>query len=61
MNEPLGSDIANGILYLADRDGGTSPTDPAVSVVRKFNMQTGAPAGESQGREIDRLQRHRGR
>jgi SMP-30/Gluconolactonase/LRE-like region len=46
MNEPLGSDIANGILYLADRDGGTSPTDPAVSVVRKFNMQTGAPAGE---------------
>jgi hypothetical protein len=46
MNEPLGSDIANGILYLADRDGGTSPTDPAVSVVRKFNMQTGMPAGE---------------
>jgi hypothetical protein len=46
LNEPLGSDIANGILYLADRDGGTSPTDPAVSVVRKFNLQTGAPAGE---------------
>ena len=32
LNEPLGSDIANGVLYLADRDGGTSPTDPAVSV-----------------------------
>jgi len=46
LNEPLGSDIANGILYLADRDGGTGPTDPAVSVIRKFNMQTGAPAGE---------------
>jgi hypothetical protein len=46
LNEPLGSDIANGILYLADRDGGTSPTDPAVSVVRKFDMKTGAPAGE---------------
>jgi sugar lactone lactonase YvrE len=46
LNEPLGSDIANGVLYLADRDGGTSPTDPAVSVVRKFNMQTGVPAGE---------------
>ena len=46
LNEPLGSDIANGMLYLADRDGGTSPNDPAVSVVRKFNMQTGAPAGE---------------
>ncbi len=46
LNEPLGSDIAGGILYLADRDGGTSPTDPVVSVVRKFNLQTGLPAGE---------------
>jgi hypothetical protein len=46
LNEPLGSDIANGVLYLADRDGGTGPADPAVSVVRRFNMQTGAPAGE---------------
>jgi hypothetical protein len=43
LNEPLGSDIVNGILYLADRDGGTGPNDPAVSVVRTFNMQTGAP------------------
>jgi sugar lactone lactonase YvrE len=33
-------------LYLADRDGGTSPTDPSVAVVRRFNLQTGAPAGE---------------
>ena len=32
LNEPFGSDIANGILYLADRDGGTGPNDPAVSV-----------------------------
>lgn len=46
LNEPLGSDIVNGVLYLADRDGGTGPTDPAVSVVRKFNMKTGEPAGE---------------
>src|SRR5688572_31322542 len=46
LNEPLGSDIANGMLYVADRDGGTSPTDAAVSVVRWFNMQTGVPAGE---------------
>ena len=46
LNEPLGSDIANGVLYVADRDGGTSQTDPAVSVIRRFNMQTGAPAGE---------------
>ena len=34
------------MLYLADRDGGTSPTDPTVAVMRRFNMQTGAPAGE---------------
>ena len=47
LNEPLGSDIANGVLYLADRDGGTGPTDPAVSVVRRFDMKTGAPAGET--------------
>jgi hypothetical protein len=46
LNEPLGSDIHNGVLYLADRDGGTSPSDPVISVVRKFNMQTGMPAGE---------------
>lgn len=46
LNEPLGSDIANGMLYVADRDGGTSPTDPSIAVVRRFNMQTGAPAGE---------------
>ena len=46
LNEPLGSDIANGMLYVADRDGGTGPADPAVSVVRWFNMKTGAPAGE---------------
>lgn len=47
LNEPLGSDIVNGVLYLADRDGGTGPNDPAVSVIRRFNMQTGAPAGET--------------
>jgi hypothetical protein len=46
LNEPLGSDIVNGVLYVADRDGGTNPNDPLVSVVRKFNMKSGAPAGE---------------
>ena len=46
LNEPLGSDIVNNVLYVADRDGGTGPNDPAVSVVRKFNMKSGAPAGE---------------
>jgi SMP-30/gluconolaconase/LRE-like protein len=46
LNEPYGSDIANGVLYLADRDGGTSPTDPSVAVIRKFDMKTGRPSGE---------------
>jgi hypothetical protein len=43
LNEPLGSDVANGVLYLADRDGGTSPNDPAVSVIRSFDLKTGMP------------------
>ncbi len=47
LNEPLGSDVVDGILYLADRDGGTGPNDPTVSVVRRFNMKSGAPAGET--------------
>jgi hypothetical protein len=46
LNEPFGSDIANGMLYVADRDGGTGPNDPAVSVIRRFSMQDGRPAGE---------------
>jgi hypothetical protein len=46
LNEPLGSDIASGMLYVADRDGGTSPSDPSVAVIRRFNMMSGAPAGE---------------
>ena len=46
LNEPYGSDIANGVLYLADRDGGTTANEPSVAVIRRFNMQTGAPAGE---------------
>src|SRR5256714_13914075 len=46
LNEPLGSDIANGMLYVADRDGGTTATEPSVAVIRKFDMKTGKPAGE---------------
>ncbi len=46
LNEPLGSDIANGLLYVADRDGGTTANDPSVAVIRRFDLQTGAPAGE---------------
>jgi SMP-30/Gluconolactonase/LRE-like region len=47
LNEPYGSDIANGMLYVADRDGGTTPTEPSVAVIRWFNLKTGAPAGET--------------
>jgi hypothetical protein len=47
LNEPYGSDIANGLLYVADRDGGTTPADPSVAVIRKFNLKTGMPAGET--------------
>jgi hypothetical protein len=46
LNEPSGSDIVNGMFYVSDRDGGTSPSDPLVAVIRWFNMTTGAPAGE---------------
>ena len=46
LNEPYGSDIANGKLYVADRDGATTPNDPSVAVIRQFDMRTGAPAGE---------------
>ena len=46
LNQPFGAEVFNGKLYLADRDGGTSPTDTAVSVIRMFDMATGAPAGE---------------
>src|SRR6188472_1330829 len=35
LNEPYGSDIMNDTLYLADRDGGTTPTEPSVAVVRR--------------------------
>ena len=47
LNEPYGSDIANGMLYVADRDGGTTPTETSVAVIRRFNLKTGAPAGET--------------
>ena len=46
LNEPYGSDIAGGKLYVADRDGGTGASDPSVAVIRSFDMKTGAPAGE---------------
>src|SRR5215510_922939 len=47
LNEPYGSGIVNGMLYVADLDGGTTPNDPQVAVIRRFNLHTGAPAGET--------------
>ena len=47
FNEPLGSDIEGGILYLADRDGGTGPNDPTVSVIRSFDMKSGLPGSRT--------------
>jgi hypothetical protein len=52
LNEPYGSDIAGGMLYVADRDGATSATDPSVAVIRKFDMKTGAPAGETRVEKV---------
>ena len=46
LNEPYGSDIVAGVLYLADRDGGGAQNEPGVSVVRRFDMKTGAPLGD---------------
>lgn len=55
LNDPLGSDITGGVLYVADRDGGTSSTDAPVAVIRKFEMRTGAPAGEIRFPGVDWL------
>ena len=46
LNDPTGSDINNGMFYVADREGGTTPTEPTVAVIRMFQMSNGAPAGE---------------
>lgn len=46
LNEPSGSDINLGKFYVSDRDGGTSPSDPLVAVIRSFDMKSGRPAGE---------------
>lgn len=46
LNQPFGSEVFKGKLYLADRDGGTADGAPSVSVIRMFDMATGKPAGE---------------
>lgn len=49
LNEPFGSFLHQGVLYLADRDGGTADpanagqSTPSVAVVRTFDMATGRP------------------
>jgi hypothetical protein len=55
LNEPYGSDIMNGMLYVADRDGGTAPDVPSVAVIRRFDMKTGVPAGELRVPGVDWL------
>ncbi|MBW3618459.1 MAG: SMP-30/gluconolactonase/LRE family protein [Proteobacteria bacterium] len=46
LNHPFGSDIHKGQLYLADRDGGVADGTPSVSVLRRFDLRTGAPTGQ---------------
>ncbi len=46
LNEPFGSDIVKGVLYVSDSDGNTSANDPRVAVIRKFDMRTGVPVGQ---------------
>jgi hypothetical protein len=43
FNDPLGSEIADDVLYFADRDGGTDSDDPTVAVIRRFDLKTGEP------------------
>jgi len=43
LNDPLGSEIADGVLYFADRDGGSSGGDPTVAVIRRFDRKSGKP------------------
>lgn len=46
LNQPFGSAIANGKLYVADSDGDTADGAKRISVVRMFDLKTGAPAGQ---------------
>ncbi len=49
LNEPFGSFLHKGVLYLADRDGGTpdpahpGQNIPSVAVLRTFDLATGRP------------------
>src|SRR5699024_318843 len=43
LNEPMGSDVINGTLYVADRTGAAGQDDPSVAIIHKFSMQSGKP------------------
>ncbi len=55
LNNPLGGDVHNGVYYLADIEGGLKLGEPTVSVVRKFNLKTGAPTGEIKSEGVPAL------
>ena len=46
LNNPLGGDIRDGVYYVADIEGGLKAGEPTSSVIRKFDLKTGAPMGE---------------
>ena len=46
LNQPFGSAIDKGSLYVADSNGGTADGTPRVAVVRRFDLATGARTGE---------------
>ena len=52
LNEPLGSDIVNGVLYLADRDGGTSPDRSAGVGRAQVQHEDGRAGRRSAGAEV---------
>jgi hypothetical protein len=45
INDPFGSDIVNGVLYINDRTGGTGPDDPLVAAVTMWDVASGAWIG----------------
>jgi len=41
INDPFGTDIVNGVLYVNDRTGGTGDDDPLVAAVTMWDVATG--------------------
>ena len=48
VNDPFGSDIANGVLYFADRVGGPGTGKPQTAVITMFDVSNGAWLGMHQ-------------